>query len=166
MWISVHTEITDEQAGPSGPAPSRPCAAETSSRGWIFYDGECEFCRNWVRRTEPMLGPRGFTFAPLQASWVRALLQLREEELLREMRVLLDTGESFGGADAIIEIAKCVWWTWPLAALARIPRMRGALRAAYRQIAARRSCLAAACSTRPELSVQMHPPGEGGSVTP
>ena len=165
MWISVRTEITDEQAGQSRPAPSRPCAADTSSGGWIFYDGECEFCRNWVRRTQPILGPRGFTFAPLQASWVRALLQLREEELLSEMRVLLHTGESFGGADAIIEMAKCVWWTRPLAALARIPRMRRALCAAYRQIAARRSCLGAACSTRPKLSVQIHPPDEGGGLT-
>jgi predicted DCC family thiol-disulfide oxidoreductase YuxK len=143
MTISVHTEMTDDSKAPS--------------RGWVFYDGDCQFCLAWVRRTEPILGPRGFAFVPLQTPGVPGLLQLREDPVLSEMRVLLRTGESFGGADAIIELAKLVCWAWPLLALARIPGMRQALRAAYRQIAARRYCRGGAGSVRAKLSSSNSP---------
>lgn len=155
MPISVHTEISDEEAVASGRPISYVAAAPY--RGWILYDGECQFCRNWVRRTRPILGRRGFAFAPLQSSWVRASFRPSQDELLVEMRVLFRAGKWFGGADAIFELAKYVWWAWPLVALAQIPGMRQPLRAAYRQIATRRSCRSGTCSLRPNLSVRIHP---------
>lgn len=155
MAISVYTEITDEDTVAS--RVSIPCHAAAPYRGWIFYDSECQFCCKWVRRTQPILGPRGFAFAPLRTPWVRASFPPPQDELLVEMRVLLRARKSFGGADAIIELAKYVWWAWPLVALAQIPGMRRVLRAAYRQIAARRSCLGGACSPRQHSSVQIHP---------
>jgi predicted DCC family thiol-disulfide oxidoreductase YuxK len=62
------------------------------------------------------------------------------------MRVLLRCGEVYGGADAIVALAKYVWWAWPLVAAAQVPGVRRVLRAAYRQVAARRYCLAGRCA--------------------
>jgi len=97
---------------------------------------------------EPVLGPRGFGFLALQTPWVRALLHLPEEQLLDEMRVLLLDGEMFGGADAIVALARYVWWGWPLVAIAHVPGARRLLRAAYRWVAARRYCTSGTCSAR------------------
>jgi hypothetical protein len=107
---------------------------------------------------KPVLAPRGFAFVPLQTPWVRAFFHLPEDELLSEMRVVFSTGDNwrdgqnervgraFGGADAIVELAKHVWWAWPLVALAQIPRARRLLRAGYRAVAARRYCVNGTCA--------------------
>jgi predicted DCC family thiol-disulfide oxidoreductase YuxK len=145
--ISVSAEITD--------------AIPTPSRGWVLFDGDCQFCRRWVGRMEPILAPRGFVFLPLQTHWVRAFFHFPENQLLGEMRVLLRNGETYGGADAIIALARYVWWAWPLVALAKVPGVRHALRAAYRRVAARRHCLSGACS----VPIQVQPSGQNREHT-
>ena len=146
--ISVSTEITD--------------AASKPSRGWVLFDGDCQFCRRWVDRMDPILAPRGFVFLPLQTPWVRAFFHFPENQLLGEMRVLLRNGETHGGADAIIALAKYVWWGWPLVALAQVAGMRRAFRAAYRRVAARRHCLTGACSVGRDTNLPMPSTSEGG----
>jgi predicted DCC family thiol-disulfide oxidoreductase YuxK len=130
--ISVSTEVND--------------AASKPKRGWILFDGECPFCRSWVRRLEPVLSPRGFAFVPLQTPWVREHFRLPDEQLLSEMRVLVRSGETYGGANAIVAVAKYVWWAWPLVAVAYVPGMRLMLRAAYHHVAGRRYCFDGACT--------------------
>jgi predicted DCC family thiol-disulfide oxidoreductase YuxK len=153
--ISVPTEITEE-------LPPE-LAASSGARGWVLFDGECSFCRGWVARVEPVLRPRGFVFLPLQTPWVRAFFNLPEEVLLSEMRVVLRTGESFGGADAVIELGKSVWWARPLVALAHLSGAKALLRASYRAIAARRQCLSGGCGLGP-LTDQGNPENSNGSV--
>jgi predicted DCC family thiol-disulfide oxidoreductase YuxK len=130
--ISVYTEMSE--------ADRRPSA------GWILFDGNCQFCRSCVRRLKPIFEPRGFAFLPLQTPWVRAFFRMPEDRLLSEMRVLLRSGETNGGADAVIALAKHVLWAWPLVIAAYIPGVLRLLRALYRYIATRRSCLSGACS--------------------
>jgi predicted DCC family thiol-disulfide oxidoreductase YuxK len=143
MNISVITEITDNASAASGPPD---CGDDTTPQvGWVLYDGECEFCRGIVRLIRGILAPRGFAFLPLQTPWVRAVFDLPERELLSEMRVLLRSGEKFGGADAIPVLASTIWWAWPIVLLARIPGARRLLGSAYRYVAARRYCIAGAC---------------------
>ena len=137
--ISVSTERNEASAPPS--------------RGWVLFDGDCPFCRRWVRRLESFLAPRGFKFLPLQTPWVRAHFRLPGAELLSEMRVLMRNGNTFGGADAIVHLARYVWWAWPLVPFARIPGVRYLLRAAYRFIAVRRQCLSGACALRHSVTV-------------
>jgi predicted DCC family thiol-disulfide oxidoreductase YuxK len=136
MPISVYTEMNDATAAPP--------------RGWILYDAQCQFCLRCVRFLRPILALRSFLFAPLDTPWVRRSLRLSDGELFSEMRLLLPDGEVFSGADAIIEVAKYVWWARPLVALARIPGVRRAMRAGYRWVAANRSCMSDACSVRPQ----------------
>jgi acetyl esterase len=130
--ISLITEMTDSKG-------------RKARAGWVFFDGDCGFCMSIARRLRPMLEPRGFAIATLQDPRVREQLSLPERELLAELRVLAHDGRQFGGADAIIYLARQVWWAWPLWALAQVPGIRPALRFAYRWIAARRHCLGGVC---------------------
>ena len=130
--ISLITEITDSKG-------------RRARRGWVFFDGACDFCMSIARRLRPVLEPRGFGIATLQDPRVREQLSLPEHELLAELRVLAHDGRQFGGADAIVYLARQVWWATPLWALAHAPGMRGVLRFTYRRIAARRHCYSGVC---------------------
>jgi predicted DCC family thiol-disulfide oxidoreductase YuxK len=120
--------------------------------GWIFFDGECEFCRRSAESWRGAFERRGFDFVALQMPWVRERLALDKDELLREMRVMLPDGRVWGGADAVVELARHAWWGWPLIALAWVPGMKRLLRAGYRAVAARRSCAGKACAIRTAAS--------------
>jgi alginate O-acetyltransferase complex protein AlgI len=127
----VNTEIT-EYSGNEG--------------GWIFYDAECRVCRNLKRAAAPLLAPRGFRFVPLQAKPAPGFpVPVSNAD---EMRLLKPDGSVVGGADAVVAIARDVWWAWPLWAFALIPRVMPVLRFAYRRVAARRNCLHGRCATR------------------
>jgi alginate O-acetyltransferase complex protein AlgI len=109
-------------------------------RGWIFYDRDCSFCRELALRFENVFAKRGFFFEPLQQEWVERRLNLTRGEALEEMRVLTETGEVFGGADAVIHLSRQLWWGAPLAFLARLPFVRAVLHRLYRWVAAHRTC--------------------------
>jgi predicted DCC family thiol-disulfide oxidoreductase YuxK len=115
------------------------------ARGWLFFDADCGFCTEFARWVAPILERRGMAVAPLQDPRVGALLGLSREELMREMRLLLEEGRQFGGADVALELAREIWWARPLVWLSKIPGMMDVLRSAYRQIAARRHCASHAC---------------------
>jgi predicted DCC family thiol-disulfide oxidoreductase YuxK len=115
------------------------------ARGWLFFDSDCKFCTRIARWLAPILARRNFGVAPLQDPRVSALLGLPRHELLREMRFLHCDGRHFGGADAVLELAKEIWWGRPLVWLGKLPGMMRVLRAGYHWVAARRSCAAEAC---------------------
>ena len=115
------------------------------ARAWLFFDAECAFCTRVARWVAPILARRGIGVAPLQDVRVGALLGLPQEELLREMRVLLADGTLCGGADAAVTLGREVWWARPLVWLARVPGVMAWLRRGYYGFAARRSCAAAQC---------------------
>jgi predicted DCC family thiol-disulfide oxidoreductase YuxK len=125
--ISELTEITE-------PAES------VLFRGWIFYDRDCSFCRELALRFENLFAKRGFHFEPIQQEWVERRLNLTREEALEEMRVLTTDGEVFGGANAVIFLARQLWWAAPLVFLARSPFVHTVLDRGYRWIAAHRTC--------------------------
>jgi predicted DCC family thiol-disulfide oxidoreductase YuxK len=131
--ISLISEMTD--------------AKGRRARGWVFFDADCRFCTMWARRFSRILDARGYGLAPLQSPRVRALLNLPKSELLRELRVLTDEGALLGGADAVIYLSRRIWWAWPLYVLAQLPGMNALLDAAYRRVAAHRTCVRGACAT-------------------
>jgi alginate O-acetyltransferase complex protein AlgI len=85
---------------------------------------------------------------PLQTPWVRDRLGLKDSELLAEMRLLKPGGTIFGGADALREIARHFWWTWPFRQLGRIPAVMELFRRGYRWIARHRYCANGACEIK------------------
>jgi predicted DCC family thiol-disulfide oxidoreductase YuxK len=116
------------------------------ARGWLFFDAECKFCTRIARWVAPILARHGMAVAPLQDPRVGALLGMSREELLYELRFISEEGKQFGGADAIVELAREIWWWRPLVWFSRIPGMMDVLRAGYRWVAAQRSCAAATCT--------------------
>jgi predicted DCC family thiol-disulfide oxidoreductase YuxK len=107
-------------------------------KGWILYDAECRMCRDMMRRFEKTFTSRGFAFGPLQ-------LDLKPGERPTEMRVRTVAGRDFGGADAVLFLARFVWWGRPLLWFAKIPGAKKVLHRIYREIASRRSCDNGAC---------------------
>jgi predicted DCC family thiol-disulfide oxidoreductase YuxK len=119
------------------------------SRGWLFFDADCRFCTRIARWLAPILERRGLALTPLQDPRVGALLGLSHTELLRELRFVLSDGRQSGGADAVLALAREIWWARPLVLLGQLPGMTEVLRAGYKWIALRRSCAAAMCSVPP-----------------
>jgi predicted DCC family thiol-disulfide oxidoreductase YuxK len=110
-------------------------------RGWILYDANCSHCISAAKKFERIFGSRGFQILPLQTPWIEKRLGLGPGELLEEMRVLTATGEDFGGADAIVFLARQLWWTRPFYMMAKLPGGRGMLDRLYRRVAANRGCI-------------------------
>src|ERR1700732_2545767 len=115
------------------------------ARGWLFFDAECGFCTRTARWLLPILERRGLAGAAFADQRGAALLGLSKSELLLELRFLLSDGSQYGGADAVLAVAREIWWARPLVWLARIPGMMEQLRRGYRWFAARRSCVAMHC---------------------
>jgi predicted DCC family thiol-disulfide oxidoreductase YuxK len=125
--ISVNTETTENEAG------------------WILYDGDCALCTRWVARLYRPLRRRGFRFAPLQAPWVGERFGLGSEDPLFEMRLVTPGGRTLGGADAVAEICRSLWWVWPVWLLFQLPGGAPIFRSAYRWLARHRHCLGGSC---------------------
>jgi len=109
-------------------------------RGYVFYDAACPLCRRWIRRFHRVLVRRGLHPIPLQAAWAKRALGLASDHPLTEMKLLARDGRIYGGADALVQIARAVWWLWPLFAFAQIPGARTLLKMAYLRLAANRPC--------------------------
>ncbi|HLZ11605.1 MAG TPA: DCC1-like thiol-disulfide oxidoreductase family protein [Candidatus Acidoferrum sp.] len=121
------------------------------ARGWLFFDADCKFCTRIARGIAPILEKNNLGVAPLQDPRVGELLGMAPQELLREIRFLHCDGQHFGGVDAVVEVAREIWWGRPLVWLSKLPGMMRVLRTGYHWVAAQRSCAAEKC-VAPELS--------------
>ncbi len=122
-----------------------PEHTDEAAPGWVFYDSDCPLCTRTLKRFAPMLRRHHFNFAPLQAAWVQKRLDLKPGEPLVEMKLLAADGQIHGGADALAQMARRIWWAWPLFALTRIPWTAILWRGMYQRIAANRNCIGGAC---------------------
>ena len=112
------------------------------AKGWLFFDADCRFCIRLARWIAPILAHRGMAVAPLQDPRVGALLGMNRESLLMELRFLLSDGKQYGGADAVVAVAREIWWAHPLAWFAKLPGVMKLLHSGYRWVATQRSCAA------------------------
>ena len=114
-------------------------------RGWICFDRECAICTMLARRFCRVLEKRGFGLAALQDPRVASLFDLPAEELMQEMRVVTADGV-YGGAGAVVYLAKQIWWAWPIYAAAQLPGVLRILDTSYRWFADHRHCSSNKCS--------------------
>jgi len=122
-----------------------------TSHGWIFYDARCGLCAGGARRLGGIAKWLGFRLMPLQRRWVRDLLLqrgVREDELLRDARVLMPDGELLSGAEMYAAMSRRVWWGWPVVVIAAMPGGMGVLRWLYRRVADNRLAISAALGLR------------------
>ncbi len=120
----------------------------SNATGWVFIDGECPMCVGLARRLERVFARIGYKIAPQQATLVQKRIGLKEGEPLTEVRILTPKGQVIGGADAVVYVARSIWWAWPLFAISRVPGAIHVLRAAYKKIAAKRFCISGVCCGR------------------
>jgi predicted DCC family thiol-disulfide oxidoreductase YuxK len=113
--------------------------------GWILYDDSCGFCRRWVPFWENTLRQRGFEIATLQADWVRQKLQLNENDLLQDLRLLLTNGEQIRGADTYRYAMKRIWWAYPIYLFSIAPLGKNIFDWNYRKFATHRHQISRAC---------------------
>jgi predicted DCC family thiol-disulfide oxidoreductase YuxK len=115
--------------------------------GWVLFDGSCGFCRTWVEYWSNTLRKRGLAIAPLQDTWVRErLASPDEEELLRDLRVLLASGHELRGANAYRYVLRRIWWTCPLYLLSVTPLLRHLFDWGYRAFADNRYHFSRSCT--------------------
>jgi len=117
-----------------------------AARGWVLYDGNCSLCAGAAARFAPLLQRHHFNLASLQTAWVQKRVGLKPDEPLAEMKLLAADGRIYGSADALLQIARTIWWARPVYALAHIPGAMVLFRAIYHVIAANRHCANGASS--------------------
>jgi predicted DCC family thiol-disulfide oxidoreductase YuxK len=117
----------------------------SSPKGWLLYDGSCGFCSRWIPIWTPSLHKRGFAAAPLQAPWVRERLQLSENALLEDIRLLFADDSQLRGAEVYRYFMKRIWWAYPLYLLSILPGGRQTFNWAYRAFARNRFRFSKAC---------------------
>src|SRR5437870_3690201 len=93
----------------------------------LLYDSECAMCRKWAARFQSTLRQRGVAVRPLPT-----------DRAWDEMKLRTNAGQTWGGADAAMELARRIWWAWPVWVLSRLPGAMPKMRRAYRWVAERR----------------------------
>ena len=104
----------------------------------VLYDDACGMCLRTVARLRPLLELRGFLFEPFPKGAVK-----------NEMIVIFPDGRRVEGADAMVAMARSVWWMGPITFPARLPGVMPLLRKGYRKIAANRHCIGKTCGWNP-----------------
>jgi predicted DCC family thiol-disulfide oxidoreductase YuxK len=116
--------------------------------GCIYYDGACRFCTGWIASWKQTLARHGFTVAPLQEPGAQQKLNLSDDELLRDLRMLTAKGEVLSGANVYLYVMRRVWWALPLFALFSLPVFNAIFHFGYRRVANNRYCIAGQCEVR------------------
>jgi predicted DCC family thiol-disulfide oxidoreductase YuxK len=75
---------------------------------------------------------RGFAIKDLQSASNDGSLQISQEKMLDDIRVLTRTGELGSGADAYLYVARRIWWAWPFYAIFSLPGFNWILWWGYR----------------------------------
>jgi len=153
-FLYINSKPAEKTEIKEGRPPDRPSGFGTAASsehgpnfsGWVFYDRDCRSCTDAAKRFDRLLARRGFYFIPLQTPWVQQRLGLEPKAPLEEMRLLTRDGHDFGGADALIFLARQIWWAWPFYLLSRFSGPRHFADRIYRWIATHRGCKHMTCA--------------------
>lgn len=120
--------------------------------GWVLYDETCGVCSRWVPFWAPTLRRIGYDIASLQSDWIQQRLNVTDDSLMRDVRLLLADGSQVSGADVYRYFMKRIWWAYPFYLLACAPLLRRIFNFAYRTFADNRHRFSRACGlpNRPE----------------
>ena len=118
------------------------------TRGVILYDANCGTCSRLAQRWTPTVMQHGYTVAALQEPWVAARFPLSAEVLLRDVRLLRPDRSSAAGAEVYLDIARHIWWAWPVYAVFSLPGFKQVLEKGYRWVADNRHRISSACKVQ------------------
>ena len=114
-------------------------------RGWVLYDGHCGFCSRWLAFWTPTLQRHGFSSAALEEAWVCQKVMMPYEELVRDIRLLMQDGTLISGADVYLQVTRRIWWAWPFSAIFSLPGFNWMIHTGYRWFARNRHFVSHAC---------------------
>ncbi len=100
--------------------------------GWILYDGGCGFCFRWVHFWKNVVERRGLALKDLQSAFDDGTLQVSQENLVDDIRVLTRSGKLESGKNAYLFVTRQIWWAWPFYAIFRLPGFNRILWGGYR----------------------------------
>jgi len=108
----------------------------------VVFDGDCQFCTGQVSNLRRLDGKNRLAFISLHAPEVQARYpDLTHERLMKEMVVVVQNGDRYGGAAAFRYLTRRLPALWILAPLMHIPFSLPLWQWCYRQIAKRRYLL-------------------------
>ena len=119
------------------------------TKGWLLYDASCGFCDRWVQFWRPTLAKRGFLTEPLQSEFARANVQLPENALLGELRLLLAGGTMLEGANAYRYLMRRIYWAYPMYLISILPLFSSVFDWGYRRFRDHRHQISRACRLQP-----------------
>ncbi len=109
----------------------------------MIFDGDCGFCRRWIRRWESETGD-AVDYAP-SVEVASRFPEIPPEAFARSVQLVLPTGEVFEGARAVfLALAAAPGRRWLLSAYRRLPGFSGISELAYRFLARHRRGASAA----------------------
>jgi predicted DCC family thiol-disulfide oxidoreductase YuxK len=115
---------------------------------WVFYDSECPMCSNLTHNAKKLTAGQGLGFASLHSDWVKEKIK-DVKEPLKEMLILKPDGNIIGGADAMVHLARKIWFTRPIYWIYQIPGMKFVYKPVYAFIAKNRYCISKVCRIKP-----------------
>ena len=114
-----------------------PRVAAPPPKPLLIFDGDCGFCRRWIRRWKSETG-EAVDYAPSQEAAAR-FPEIPPQAFARSVQLVLPSGEVLEGARAVFRaLAETPRRRWPWAAYRRITGFAPAAEVAYRLVARHR----------------------------
>ena len=118
----------------------------TPPKPLMVFDGDCHFCKRWIKRWQKTTG-QAIDYAPLQEASAR-FPEIPRESFEREVKLIAADGRVFGGAQAVFRslnwgdhpgfLSKSAWWMYQ-----HVPVFAPFTEACYRVVAKHRTFFSA-----------------------
>jgi predicted DCC family thiol-disulfide oxidoreductase YuxK len=126
--------------GENGCGKRPPAAALPTDRPLVVWDGDCTFCRRWIKRYSALAGNR-IDFAPLQDA-AQHFSHIPKSQFERAIHLITPDGQYTSGAEAMCELqARIGVRRWPLWVYRRVRPLGSLAEVAYNWIANHRGGL-------------------------
>jgi predicted DCC family thiol-disulfide oxidoreductase YuxK len=112
------------------------CVASPPSKPLLVYDGDCGFCRFWVRRWKQMTGERVDCLPAQDARVPAEFPEIPRERFALTVQLVETDGRVFSGAEAILRaMSYGPSRGWPLRAYQSVPVFAKSAERTYRFVA-------------------------------
>jgi len=111
--------------------------ASPPTKPLVVFDGDCNFCRRWIRRFSQITGDH-VDYLPFQDSRIAGHFpELPRERFEQAVQLVATDGKVYGGADAICRALACRL-RWPLWIYQHVPGIAATAERVYRLVAGHR----------------------------
>ena len=114
--------------------------ATPPSKPLLVYDGDCNFCKLWIRRWQQITG-EAVDYLPSQdPSIATRFPEIPTENFATSVQLIDPNGTVITGAEAVFHsLAKNPRWRWPLHIYSEFPLLAGICESAYSFVAGHRT---------------------------